>query len=146
MENCMLYPAYVLVDREPILICFGVDYSLVVAGAGVSVKVPRGFYEGVHCVGVPPSRLSAFRTLDFHPPLEVRQRRPSVLGKINVCREHYRETLIRYRHYSAVRAMNDRNWRPPVSLSGDSPITNTVINRQPTFAHSLEFLSDLLLG
>jgi alkylation response protein AidB-like acyl-CoA dehydrogenase len=40
--------------------------------------------------------------------------------------DHHRELIVRHRYHAVLVAINDRYWRAPESLPGDTPITNAI--------------------
>ena len=66
VQDGVLNPANVLINRKPILRYFRREWRFVVTRVGVAVEVPRGVHEGVHRVRLAPRRAAAFGTGGVH--------------------------------------------------------------------------------
>ena len=119
MQNCMLDTADILVNRGPVIYFVFCKRCFIVFRVGIAQVIPGGAQEGVHGVGFASCRLAAFRAGAVYEAFGSCQRGYCTGIKLNIFRQHNRQLVFRHKHFSAVRAVNNRNRRAPVTLAAD---------------------------
>lgn len=124
----MLDAADVLVDRCPVVDLVLGERLLVVMRVRVAQVVPRRADEGVHRVRLACRIGAALRALAVDEALARCERRERALVKRDVLRQHDRQVFLRHEHFAAMRAVDDRDWRAPVALARDQPVTQAEVD------------------
>ncbi len=138
VQDRVLDPADVLVDRHPLAQRRRIPGGVIVGGVAVAQEVPRGVDERVHRVGLSLRRPAAVRAGRVHPVLGSRQRR-AALGRVVVdVRQLHRQLIVGDGHHPAALAVQDRDRTAPVALPGDEPVAQTVVDRGMTLALTIE--------
>ena len=128
MQNGMFHTADVLIHIHPV-ICLGfVKSFLLIFRITVSEEIPGRIQECIHGIHFSSCFFPASRADAFGKCLGSCQRRFSLAGKFNISRKKYRQIFLFFRYPSAVVTVNHRNRCSPVSLSGDQPVTKSVVN------------------
>ena len=89
---------------------------------------------------------TTFRTGGIEEFLAFCQRALAVWSKFHVIRKCHRKILFFHHHFTAVIAVDDGNRRTPVSLPGDQPVSQSVVDLQGPAVSLLQPQSDLLFG
>ena len=138
----VLRTADVLVDRAHLIDEFSVERFLIVLVIRVTELIPGRINEGIHGIRITLCGSAALRTCGVHELVALRKRRFSIRTEFYVVGEKYRELIIRYRNDAALFAVNDRDRCSPVTLTGDQPVTKSVVDLSFRHALRLEFFDD----
>ena len=122
VEDGVLDPADVLVDRQPVAGRFPVDGGGGQVRAGVAGEIPGGLDKGVQRVGLAPGRPAALRAGGGDEVGLLVQRAVAALGLTGAGQEN-RQVTRRHGHDAAVGTVDHRNGCAPVALAGDTPVT-----------------------
>ena len=133
--------ADVLIHRKPEAGGLAVQHALGVVVAAVAGIVPGGFHKGIEGVSFP----EGFLTVNGY------------LGPFRICLdgthnavhdyilgEQHRELLSG--HHAAVRQVYHGNGSAPVTLSGDAPVSETVVYRALAHVDAFQFVSNGVEG
>ena len=91
VQDGVLDPADVQVDRKPVLHGVRVERAVVLAGREVAVEVPGRVHEGVHRVRLAPRLAAAPRAGGVHERRDLLERVAALAGEGGVGREHDRQ-------------------------------------------------------
>src|SRR5262249_46971948 len=120
VQDGVLDAAYILIDREPIGDLLRIERHAVVARVTVPIEIPRRIDERVHGICLATGRAFASRTRDIYKFRHVLERRAARTGDLHVRGQHDRQILVTHWHHTALRTVNDRNRRTPITLPGDT--------------------------
>ena len=67
MQDGVRDSTYILIDWQPGLDLFKIEWLVVDIDTGEAKEVPRGVDEGIHSVGIAFGSRTAFRTVDIDP-------------------------------------------------------------------------------
>ena len=130
MKHRMFHTADVHVYREIFVCLFFGDKLFIVFVVHVAQEIPRGTCPLGHRVRLALCCSTADRTGAVYPLIDGRQRR--FAGSCRLVALYFRETqrklVFRYRNISAVRAVDDRDRLAPVTLTGEYPVAQFVID------------------
>ena len=142
----MLDAADVLVDRHPMRQHVRVPGRLVVARRRVAHEVPGRVDEGVHRVGLAPSRAAAGRAADVDPVLGRGQRRAALGRVVGDVGQHDRQLVVGHGDDPAALAVDDRDRAAPVALAREQPVAQAVVDRDVALALAIQPPDDRLQG
>ena len=129
VQNSMLHPPDILIDRHPIINGLFVKHALMIVGTAVSFEIPGRFDESVHGICFTTRfMIATLRTFRTGKWFQSRERRPPTLQKVRIFRQDNRKIRLCYRHNTADLAMHHGNRGAPISLSGNTPIPKPVAN------------------
>lgn len=74
------------------------------------------------------------------------KRRGSSGYEVDIFWKNYRKILFRHQDIAAMRAVDDRNRAAPVSLAGNQPVPQTVVDLAVSDSHFLDFLCNSFAG
>ena len=126
MQDRMLDTADILIDRSPVINSFFAERGSGVFRVGIPQIIPGRTQEGIHSIGLAAGRLAAFGAGAIDKAVAGCQRRNTSGVKLDVFRQTHRQLCFRYQHFAAVRAVNDRDRRAPVTLTADKPVAQAV--------------------
>ena len=144
MQDRMLDPADVLVDRQPIVDRRAFDRR-VGARTAEAGEIPGRLHEGIEGIGFPLGRLAAARAVRVLPGRMVGQRIARCLEG-HVLRQPDRQFLAGHRDDAAVGAVDDGNRAAPVALAGNAPVAQAVLHLAGPGPGGLQGLDDGRLG
>ncbi|CCK15121.1 conserved hypothetical protein [Cronobacter universalis NCTC 9529] len=127
------------IDRQPVVGRFLIQHAFFVLRAGVARVVPGGFHEGVEGVGFTQRRLAVngrFR------PLRVCFNRAGDAVHDHIFRQDHRQLIGRRRHNGAVFQGHHRDWRAPVTLTGNPPVAQAIVHFALAHAFGGEFVGN----
>ncbi len=124
MHHRVLVTADVLIDGQPLAGSLGVERLVALVGRDEPEVVPRRIDERIQRIRLSPRVAVTLGTGRLDELIVGRQRRPGLGGKL---RQFDRKLLVGDEHLAAVLAVDDRDRRPPVSLSGDTPVPDSVV-------------------
>ena len=127
------------IDRQPVVGGLLIQHAVFVLRAGVARVVPGGFHEGVKGVGFAQRRLAVnggFR------PLRIRFNRAGNAVHHHIFRQDHRQLIGWCRHNGAVFQRHHRNWRAPVTLTGNPPVAQTIVHFALAHAFGGEFVGN----
>ena len=144
VQDGVLDPADVLVDREPVIDpC--IEHMPALVGRAVAGVIPGRLEEGVEGVGL-TLRLAAAgraaRLIELRHALEGRGH--ALEG--HVLRQYHRQLGLRHRHRPAGGAVDDRDRTAPVALAGDPPVPEPVVDLAAAPAVAFEVRRDGVEG
>ena len=122
----MFSAAGILSYRHPFCGHVGFVRSLGKVRAAITQHVPGRIHEGVHGVRFPAARATALWTHRVDEFLVDRQWRFTRGPKLGVLGQQHRQIRFRHRRYTARIAVHHRNGRPPVPLSGNQPVAQSI--------------------
>ena len=146
MKDGVFNAADVLVYRTPVAINFFGKRRLIVFRIGITEIIPGGTQEGVHGIRFPGSVSAALGALAVQEAFTGSQGGFGAGVEFDIFRQHNRQFLFRNQHFAAVRAVNDRNGGTPVTLAGNQPVTETVVDAAFTYAEAFNFIADRCHG
>ena len=124
----MLDPADILVHGHPVFRAGLIQGCGIEIGAAVPEKIPGRFNESVHGVRLAARPAAALGAVDIDEALHFCQRVPPFPGKLHIYRQHNRQVLLRDRNSSAFFTVDDRDRVAPVSLPGNTPVTEAEVD------------------
>ena len=142
MHAGMLRAADILVHGQDLVDPLAVKRRIRVFVVGIAQKIPAGADECVQCIRITRRVPAAFGALAVHESCVLLQRRLSVRRKVHVIRQLDRQILLGDRQRAAFVAVDDRDRRAPVALSGDQPVSQAVIDLEIAFAAVFQHLGD----
>ncbi len=123
VQDGMLHPADILIHRHPIGHGFRVEHAGFTARTAVALKIPGGFHEGIHGVGLPAGILAAaFRATCFGELRQAGQGRSAAVQKIGIFGQKDGQVRLGNGHDAAVGTVNHGDRRSPIALPGDAPV------------------------
>ena len=144
MQNRMLDPADILIDRQPFFRCLAVEW-LVLGLAGKADEIPARIDKGIERVGFAPCRFAASRAIDLAPRWMAVER---VAGDVeaDVLGQYNRQLVVGHRHRAACVAVDDRDRRAPVTLTRNAPVAQAVLRLAVAPAFALRLGDDIGLS
>ena len=139
VHDGVLDAADVDIHRQPVVRGIRVQHTFIVLRAGVARVVPGGLHKGVKGVGFTQRRHAVnggFR------PLRIGFDRAGDAVHDDVFRQDNRQLVFRRRHHGTVFQGHHRNWRAPVTLAGNPPIAQAVVNFALANAHRGQFIGN----
>ena len=123
----MFDAADILVDRHPV-IDGGLHHGDAGGGRAKAGEVPGAVNEHVERVGLPPGCAAASRAGDVFPGRVMIQR---IAGPVerHIVRQAYRKLIVRHRHNTACRTVDDRDRTAPVALPGHAPVAQPPVRQ-----------------
>ncbi len=148
MQRGVLHAAVVPVHRQPVAQRLGRCQRAVVAGIGVSQKIPARSRPLGHRVGLPPGRSPAAGTDGVHPAVQRRQRRLAALAGFEFAYlgQLQRKLIVGQRHPAARRALHQRDGFAPIPLPGENPVPQLVVDGSLSHPPLLQPPDDGFLG
>ena len=144
----MLHTAVIPVDRCPVFQRFLGSECLVVVRIAIPQEIPRGARPLRHGIGLALGGSAALRASGVHPRIDRGKRGFAVVGGLVAV--HHRQTdrqlLLGNGNLTAMRTMHDRDRLTPITLTGEHPVTQLVINLLLTDSLFGEILDDGLFG
>ena len=119
MQDCMLHTTNIHINRKIFICLLSGNEFFVIVIVYITKEIPGRTGPLRHRVCLTFCISTADRTLTVHPLVNGSQWRLSCSGRlvgINLRKSQW-EFFFRYRHISAVRAVNDRNRLTPVALT-----------------------------
>ena len=116
VQDRVLDPPGVLMHRQPLAAQILVHERGGELWVQVAIHVPGRVDECVHRVNVPARGATAFRTRGVDEGRDVRQRRASATGELDVARKRDRQVLVAHRDRPVGIAIHHRDGRSPVAL------------------------------
>ena len=140
----MLDAADILVDVHPVADILGNGWRRCMRRREPG-EIPGRIHERVHRVRLALGRPAAAGARHFAPGIMAIQRvaRPV---KAHVIGQSHRQIRLRHRHRTAVRAMDNRDRRAPVSLPRDAPVAQPEVDATLALSSRLQPPGDLVLG
>ena len=130
MKHRMLNTADIHINRQIFVRFLAAHQFLVVFIVHIAEEVPGGAGPLRHGIGLSLRRRAADRAGGIYPPVNVGQR-----GFSRSCRligfhlgKKQRKLILRHRYAAALRAVNNRDRLAPVTLAGEYPVTQLIIN------------------
>ena len=139
----MLDTADVLVYRQPVVGGGRIQHALVVVGAAETGVVPGRLHEGVEGVGLQGGGLAV--ELGF-APLRVGLDGRLHAIHLDIFRQANRQLVVRNRHFGAVVQGHHRDGRAPVTLAGNTPVPQAVVNGALANVVGFQVAGDFLEG
>ncbi|EJX03854.1 hypothetical protein EVA_08040 [gut metagenome] len=132
--------ADVLIHRHPVVIAF-VDHGRIAVMRAIALEVPGAVDEGIHRIGFTLGIAAALRTFHFEEGFALRER---IAGTVRnqVFGENDREIFFRHRNGTAAWAVDHRDRRTPVALTGHTPVAKTEFDFFLSQTATLQFGSD----
>ena len=124
----MFHSADVLVYVHPVIYFFFAKRRFCILRITVAQEIPGGIQERVHGIQFSSGRLAADRTCGVHKGLACCQRRFTLACELYISRQQDRQIFFLLRNPSTVVAVNHRDRSSPVSLSGDEPVSQLVVD------------------
>ncbi len=140
MQHGMFYTADVHIYRQ-IFVCFFLGNQLfVIVGIHITQEIPGRTCPLRHGIGLSLCRAAAGRALAVYPVGDGCQRRFSSTRRLVGFhfRQLQRKLFFRNRNISALRAVYNGNRLAPVTLTGEYPVTQFVIDRLASNPHLLD--------
>ncbi len=132
-------PADVLIDRQPVVGFVGIQHALFIIRAAVTGEIPGRFHEGIEGIGFAQCRLAV---ISGFSPLRVGLDRTLYAVHHHIFRQNHRQLIRRRRHYCAVFQRQHRDWGTPVTLTGHTPVTQTIVHGALTQTFGFQFGTD----
>ena len=129
VQNCVFNAADVLVYIHPVVGLLRVPGLFIVAGIGIAQEIPGRADEGIHRIGFSRRRATAFRAGAVNEFFARRQGRYGAGRKLDIRRQFNRQLIFRHELFAAFRAVNDRNRRAPIALTGNEPVAELEVDR-----------------
>ena len=145
MQNRMFDTTYIQVNRRPFFQHFLASQFFVIVVIYITQEVPGRTCPLRHCVCFSLRRTAAFRASCVYPFVDVSQRRFTCICRFVgfYLRQQYGQLIFRNSYSAAVFAVNDGNRFAPISLSGEYPVTQFIVNglfAQTFFFHNMRNL------
>ena len=147
MKHRVLYTADVHINRK-VFVCFLLgNKSFVVLAVHVAEEIPGRTSPLRHGVGLSLSRSAAAWAGCVHPLVDGSQRRLTCTSWLVAVylRQRQRKLILRNRHVSALRTVDNRNRLAPVSLAGEYPVAQLVVDSLAANTHFFNHLRSFLL-
>ena len=143
----MLYAADIHIYREHSVRLLPGNQFFIIVVVHIAQEIPGGTCPLRHGVGLPLGVRPADRTLAVHPLVDGRQRRLSGSGRLIglYLRQPQRKLFFRHRHIAALGTVNDRDGLAPVTLTGEYPVTQLVVDGGASNAFLLDDMGAFLL-
>ena len=118
------------VNRSPFFQSIHASQFVVVVVIYITQEVPAGTCPLRHCVSFTFCRSTTFRTCCVYPFIDVSQRRFTCICRFVrfYFRQQYGQLIFGNSYCTTVFTVNDGNRFAPVSLSGEYPVTQFVVN------------------
>ena len=125
MQGRVLHTAIVPVDRQPVFKCFRTCQCLVIVRIGITQEIPGRSSPLRHCIGLTLCRTTTAWTSRIYPVGHCCKRRFSVVCRhiTFYFRKKQRQLALIDRHIPTFIAVNNRNRLPPVTLTGEYPVS-----------------------
>ncbi|MNM23327.1 hypothetical protein D3C81_337250 [compost metagenome] len=131
--------ADILIDRQPVVGSGWIQHPLVVLRAGIARVVPGRLHKGVEGVGFAQRRLAVnggFR------PLRIGFDRAGNAVHHHIFRQDHRQLVFWRWHHGTVFQRDHRDWCAPITLAGNAPVAQTVVNLALTNAFGDQFVGN----
>ena len=146
MKDSMLDAADILVNRSPVIYLVLGKWHLVIVWISVAEIIPGGANKGIHGIGFPAGCLAAFWTGAVNEAFALGQWRNGTLLELYILWQEHWQLILWYQLLTAVIAVDNRNWCTPIPLTGNQPVTETVVYPALAEALSLSLVHDTLHG
>ena len=130
----MFDTADVLVYIHPVISQFLIKRFFIVTSIGITKEIPRGIDECIHGIDFTTSFATTLRTSGFYEVFRCSQRWNSTCIKGYIFRQTNRQFFFRHELFTAFIAVYNRNWHAPITLTGNQPITQTIVNHLTAYA------------
>ena len=126
----MLYAADIHIYRKVFICLFSGNKGLTIVAVHIAQEVPGGTGPLRHGIGLSLCSSSADRTGGIDPLVNGSQRRFTGTGRLIALylRQTQRKLILRNRHAAALWTVDDRNGLAPVSLTGEYPVAQLVVD------------------
>ncbi len=116
--------------------------------ADIPQEIPARTGKAAHGVGLALGWSAALRTRHVDPILDIGKRRLTrTAGDVILdIRQNHRKLIFRNQNFSALLTVDYRNRRAPISLAGDQPVSQFIVDGMLAAAGLLEPLGHFLLG
>ena len=131
------------INRQPVVCSFWIQHPFVVLRAGVARVVPGGFHKSIESVGFAQCRHAVNGGFC---PLRIGFDWAGNTIHNHVFRQNNRQLVFWRRQYGTVFQCHHRNRRAPVTLTGNTPVTQTVVYFTLTHAKSHQLVSNGIEG
>ena len=106
--------------------------------------IPRGANKGIHSISLTTGRLATLWTGAVYKGLTLSQWRYRTLLELYILWQHYRQLILWYKLFTTVITVNNRNRCTPITLTGNQPVTETIVDTALTKALSLSLVHNAL--
>ena len=139
----VLDTADVLIHRQPVVGSSRIQHALVVVRGAVARVVPGGLHKGVEGIGLAERFLTVVSGLG---PFGVSLDRALDTVHHHIFRQQYRQLVFRRRYHGTVSQGQHRDGGAPVTLTGDTPVTQTVVDGALALAEPFQLDGDGIEG
>ena len=124
----MLDTASVDVYRHPVVVLSLIERPIVIIRAQVAQVIPGRAHESVHRVGFARGRAAAYRAFGVLPGRMEFQRTLAGRAPFNVIGQQHRQLVIGHGVPTVFFAIHHRDGRAPVTLTGDQPVAQAIVD------------------